>query len=379
MSVLPILLAATVLSAAPDAQVSVAKFKGDAPGAFCFTFDDALPSQLIYAVPSLNQAGLKASFYLITRNVADGAGGAPAIGKPTVWADWKTVADSGHEIGSHTLTHPDLTQMNAADAAKELAESAQAIKDKLGLTPVTVAYPYNAWNVAVVKLALQTYPLGGRMSQVGYGDAAGFAKTTEAMNKYADEAVTGKSLVIGMIHGLTEPYAPMDPAPFLEHLKYCRKLSDDGKLWVATFGEIRRYQIEKDSTRISAQSSSTSKTSFTLESPLNAALFNAPLTFIVPFPGAADAPVKAVREGSADPLPVKAEAGRILVQAVPIAGTITVDWSGSTALAGDHGGKSGEGAPKPSGGKAQRAGSPTVKAHKGKYLISGKSFQPAHK
>jgi peptidoglycan/xylan/chitin deacetylase (PgdA/CDA1 family) len=378
MPVRAILLSA-LLAAAADAQVSIAKFKGDAPGAFCFTFDDALPSQLIYAAPYLDRVGLKGSFYLITKNVTDGAGGNPAIGKPAVWADWRTVADSGHEIGSHTLTHPDLTQMNAADAAKELAESAQAIKDKLGITPVTLAYPFNAWNAAVAGLALQTYPLGGRMSQVGYGDAAGFAKTAEAMNRYADGAVSGKSLVIGMIHGLTEPYAPMDPAPFLEHLEYCKKLSEEGKLWVATFGEIRRYQMEKDSTRISARSPSATQVSFTLESPLDAALFNVPLTFIVPFPGAADAAVKAMREGSAEPLPVKVEAGRILVQALPVAGAITVDWSGSTALAGDRGGKGAGEVGKPSDGKARRIGSPAVKARKRKYLVSGKRLEPAHK
>jgi hypothetical protein len=46
-------------------------------------------------------------------------------------ADWKAVADAG----------------------KEPANSAQAVKDKLGIMPVTLAYPYAAWNVAVVKPA----------------------------------------------------------------------------------------------------------------------------------------------------------------------------------------------------------------------------------
>lgn len=360
---LPALLLASLFLTTPlQAQVTVTKFSKDFPGAYAFTFDDALPSQIIYAAPYLDQVGLKGSFYLITNNVIDGAAGNAAIGKPTTWADWKAISDKGHEIGSHTLTHTDLTTLAADALGRELTESAKIIKEKIGITPVTLAYPYNAFNATVGKAMLQTY-IAARTSQVAYGDVAGFANTTVAMNKYVDGAVAGKSFQIGMIHGLTEPYAPMDPAQFLEHLKYCKTLMDDGKLWVATFGEIRKYLIEKDSIHITIKTQTVTEASFTAEASLDSVRFNVPLTFAVAYTGTGAAPAgaKAYRAGSATPLPVTVEADRILVQAVPGKALISVDWSGTAAIHETA---------------AANRGAVGAKTSKRKYLVSGKRLLP---
>ena len=64
-------------------------------GAVSLTFDDGTLSQLEHAVPILNQAGIKGTFYLHARdslleNHSD---------------DWRTVAQQGHEIGNHTRSH----------------------------------------------------------------------------------------------------------------------------------------------------------------------------------------------------------------------------------------------------------------------------------
>ena len=61
--------------------------------AISLSYDDALPSQLSHAVPALNARGFKATFYLVPEN----EGVTPA---------WKAVAQAGHELGNHTLTHP---------------------------------------------------------------------------------------------------------------------------------------------------------------------------------------------------------------------------------------------------------------------------------
>ena len=338
------------------AQVSVAKFHRDFSGALVFTFDDALPSQLMYAAPYLDQVGLKGSFYLITRNIVDGTG-APAIGKPTTWTGWKALANNGHEIGSHTLTHANLTQVAADQAARELSESALAIKDKLGITPVTLAYPFNAWNPSVAAESRKTY-MAFRDFQVGYGNVSGFANTAAAMNKYADDAVTGKRAQVGMIHGLGEPYAPMDPAVFLEHLKYCRKLADEGKLWVARFCDLIKYQKERDSLRVTVKAQTAVRVEFLAECPLDPVAYDFPLTLKVVYTGAVPAKAVAMRAGQAAPLPVEIQPGRILVQAAPGPGLITVDWSGGTGLAP---------------GQAQatpRKGSPR------KFIASGRQLQP---
>jgi peptidoglycan/xylan/chitin deacetylase (PgdA/CDA1 family) len=362
------MLAATALAlsapvASAQTQILVAKFHRDMPGAFAFTFDDALPTQLIYAAPYLKQVGLKGSFYLITGNILDSADGGPAINGPTTWAEWKAVAEDGNEIGSHTVTHRDLTKLTADEVSQELTVSAKAIKDKLGITPVTLAYPYNLWNPGITKLRAKTY-IAARESQVGYGTEAGFANTAETMNKYADDAVNGKLLRIGMIHGLTEPYSPTDTAQFLAHLKYCRQLMDEGKLWVAAFGEISKYRIEKDSVHIKIESEAAGRVSFTAQTSLDSAIFTVPLTFVLANAGSGPLGVKAVRDGASIPPDVVVRKdGSIQVLAAPGPGLITVTWTPSSAVFRD-------GKVKAAGPGKRIASNPLRK-----YLVSGRRYR----
>ncbi|HVY33184.1 MAG TPA: polysaccharide deacetylase family protein, partial [Caulobacteraceae bacterium] len=58
------------------------------------TYDDGLNSQLDTVVPALEARGLKASFFLVRENV------------DARIADWVKVAQLGHEIGNHTVSHP---------------------------------------------------------------------------------------------------------------------------------------------------------------------------------------------------------------------------------------------------------------------------------
>ena len=63
--------------------------------AVSLTFDDALSSQLDRAVPLLDEAGLRATFYV----------------NPTDRFErevdrWRAVAAAGHELGNHSLRHP---------------------------------------------------------------------------------------------------------------------------------------------------------------------------------------------------------------------------------------------------------------------------------
>ena len=66
-----------------------------ARAAIVLTYDDAATSQLDHAVPALDAAGLKGTFFLSNVHQAD-------------VARWKAVAASGHELANHTLNHPCL-------------------------------------------------------------------------------------------------------------------------------------------------------------------------------------------------------------------------------------------------------------------------------
>ena len=63
--------------------------------AVSLAYDDAIDSQLDNAIPALDRAGLKGSFYLTLAN--------PSIDKRL--DEWRAAAARGHELGNHTLFH----------------------------------------------------------------------------------------------------------------------------------------------------------------------------------------------------------------------------------------------------------------------------------
>ena len=73
-------------------------------GAVSLGFDDGCPSHLSVAVPALNARGFKGTFFLMS---GDGSWSPD-------WNAWRDVAAQGHEIGSHTKTHPWLTRIPLA-------------------------------------------------------------------------------------------------------------------------------------------------------------------------------------------------------------------------------------------------------------------------
>jgi len=49
------------------------------------------------------------------------------------------------EIGSHTLTHPDLTRLTASDAAREISQGKEAAEQAAGRPVTSFCYPYGAY------------------------------------------------------------------------------------------------------------------------------------------------------------------------------------------------------------------------------------------
>lgn len=60
--------------------------------------------------------------------------------------DWLA---SGQEIGSHTLTHPRLTQIPATQAREEIFGSKKKLEDGFGREIEHFCYPYGDWNPAI--------------------------------------------------------------------------------------------------------------------------------------------------------------------------------------------------------------------------------------
>ncbi|MEW6598023.1 MAG: polysaccharide deacetylase family protein [Pseudomonadota bacterium] len=74
---------------------SATQWPGGAKAAVVLTYDDTLDSQLDHAVPALDAAGFKATFFLAGAGV-----------KLADIPRWRAAAAEGHELANHTLYHP---------------------------------------------------------------------------------------------------------------------------------------------------------------------------------------------------------------------------------------------------------------------------------
>lgn len=61
---------------------------------------------------------------------------------PLTWTQITQMAAAGIEIGSHTVTHPNLAQTTDEALAWELSESKRAIAERLQREPQVIAYPF---------------------------------------------------------------------------------------------------------------------------------------------------------------------------------------------------------------------------------------------
>lgn len=103
------------------------------------TFDDGYLTQSTNAGPVLEQLGWKGVLYLTTRNIG------PTIPAASV----KKLIRLGWELGAHTITHPDLTKLGAADLKKEIEDSRLQLQAEFGQPVNAFCYPTGANNETV--------------------------------------------------------------------------------------------------------------------------------------------------------------------------------------------------------------------------------------
>lgn len=103
------------------------------PKSFVITIDDGWSDGYTYAFPILNRHGFVATFFVIAGRI-----GMSSFLGPT---DLQTMVAAGNEIGSHTVTHAELTAIQPGDLAYEIDSAAATIAAVTGRWPVTLAYP----------------------------------------------------------------------------------------------------------------------------------------------------------------------------------------------------------------------------------------------
>ena len=123
------------------------------------TFDDGYVNNLKYALPIMQRHNFTAVIFAlgndnIQHNQWDAAMGEPQHALMNN-QQLKQLLDAGFEIGAHSLSHPDLTQLSAADAYHEIAQSKQNLEAMLQQQVISFAYPYGNYNESLKALVKQ--------------------------------------------------------------------------------------------------------------------------------------------------------------------------------------------------------------------------------
>ena len=122
------------------------------------TFDDGYANLKTNVHPLLNELGFPYTVFLVSERIGktndwvipDGYEATPLLS----WAEIAAMQkDGGVAFEAHTATHPKLAEIGAADARRELADSKDALEQKLGTQIKMLCYPYGSVSEAVQDMA----------------------------------------------------------------------------------------------------------------------------------------------------------------------------------------------------------------------------------
>ena len=297
----------------PVAQASIARFLGDRPAAISLTFDDGFASATDDTVAMLEPLGFRGTFFPTVANVRD------TRGQSLSWAEWKALEARGYEVGNHSLTHADLTKADATTLEKEVNGAFDLMAEHMGRAPFSFCYPYNARNAAAQAVVEQRHRAQTGPGRLTYG---GEKWTLEQANARVDDAIEKSRWLVAMLHGVKSGYSAFEnPDDFAAHLRYLQDHAD--RIWVAPYGQVARYAQERDSAELKCEVEKR-RAVFTLTCGLDPAVYNQPLTVVLPAAGATRA--EARRQGAATPLPASVRPDAVTVDVVPGPEPVTVRW-----------------------------------------------------
>ena len=151
-------------------------------GMVTFSFDDGYRSIYEHAIPILDSAWIKSTQAIITNMLSN------TTGLYMTGGQILAMAQSGHEIASHTKSHPALISLSSTQSLAEVTES-KNILESMWLQIRTFAYPFWSTNDTIEALIQNGGYAGAR------GDIPGFnTRATNRWNLYSQSITSTTSI-----------------------------------------------------------------------------------------------------------------------------------------------------------------------------------------
>lgn len=299
------------LAAPVPAPYELATWRGFRSAAVSYTFDDNSPKQFSVAQPMFDAKGFPATFFCI-------------VGNPD-WAAIKNASAKGHEIGSHTLTHPDLTKLTDAQLIAEESSSKSRIESHTGRKCVSIAYPF--CTVPKKSITLQYYPFARSCNEAlvpstpaDFLSVGAISSHMTQMNTAADNAASSGSWLVWLIHGIDDPACcPITASVLQSNLDHVA--ANTNRWWVETFGNVCRYIQERDASVLTVVSNGSTSITLRLTNNLDSTIFNYPVTLRRPLPGGW--PAAGITQNAAA-VPGQVVNGNLMFDVVPNGGDIVL-------------------------------------------------------
>ena len=292
--------------------------------AVTFTFEDGgmQTEPHKWAAKQFDQHGFKGSFYLVT-NWCDNT---------SSWEEYKTIAKGGHEIGSHSKSHPFNCQY-------ELESSKEIIESKIGQPCLTIVYP----NTTYPGNDVLNYYIAGRICSGGVnsknpinfstidaimcGNANTNAQTAEQITNICAEANDGWVVfhldgIKGISGGGT--YTPISQDAFIQTLDWLQQ--NKRTFWVTTMRDAVMYIKERNGASFTKYSENASRVTYKLTLPTSLTSntlcnWDYPLSLRVPLPsGWSDVTVKQ----NSKTIESEIKDGKVYFKAIPNGGDIVL-------------------------------------------------------
>ena len=334
LATITILYSLTGYAQSSTPSVNIVNWQGNKKAAVCVTLDDGCDQQFATARPIMDKLGIKGTFFIITDldyNCDGGPNATPTIavyngkGSPEYWDSLQNTINLGHEIGAHTVHHPNLDDVfNKGKGADSLGDeihlSKVALEQELHMpnkpgvpyNVLTFAYPYGSGQDTLPIIdTVQKYFIAARGAGTQsyshtwdtYIDATqqkaqGFLNYYYQVESYActdtldikwfnamlDSTIQNSGWFNPMYHNIggtsleNDEYS-VSATNFQAQMEAI--VAQESNIWVAPFKDVARYSKENINSKATFISTKNGVTTIGLTTTLTDTNFCVPLTLLV--------------------------------------------------------------------------------------------------
>lgn len=271
----------------------IANWWNNFPSATVISYDDWSPGQATHAVNEHLRTKIPGTFYVTTGN---------AWRSEDYLNMQKLIDTSAVEIGNHTITHPNLTQVNTVNLENEINGTKTFLENNLINEKVlTLAYPLGAYNNNVIQKTMENHIAGRGISLPNSGlfsynfalnelDYYNIPTVTvnnslsaNDFNDWINHGILNGGLLTFMVHSISGEgifdnwWDEIDIEYYRELMNILKNRNNE--TWITTIREAIKYHKEKNSAQLDIISQNNVKITLTLSDTLsNNSIYNQPLT-----------------------------------------------------------------------------------------------------